>query len=132
MYMLLNWRALRHIAMVMVAVMGLLSFVPRVEAAFVPNAGIVAGEQRTGDMGTVQKALENKMVSERLQALGYSSAEVEQRLSMLSDAELHDLAKKIDNLTHGGDGFGFVIAILVVILLVVLILHFADRRVVVQ
>lgn len=132
MYMLLNWRALRHIAMVMVAVMGLLSFVPRVEAAFVPNAGVMAGEQRASDLTSVQKALENKMVSERLQALGYSQAEVEQRMSMLSDAELHDLAKKIDNLTHGGDGFGFVIAILVVILLVVLILHFADRRVVIQ
>lgn len=132
MYMFLNWRALRHIALVMAVVMGLFSFVPRVDAAFVPNAGIMAGEQRASDLSAVQKTLENKMVSERLQALGYSPAEVEQRLSMLSDAELHDLAKKIDNLTQGGDGFGLVIGILVVVLLVVLILHFADRRVVIQ
>lgn len=129
--MILNWHAMRHIAMVMVAIMGLLSFVPRVEAAFVPNAGMMA-EQRHADVGTVQKALENKMVAERLQALGYSTDEVNQRLAMLSDAELHDVAKKIDALNAGGDGLGIVIAILVVVLLVVLILHFSDRRVVIQ
>ncbi|GEB79728.1 hypothetical protein DDE01_11430 [Desulfovibrio desulfuricans] len=131
MFMIQNWRMLRHIAMVMVAVMGLLSFVPRVEAAFVPNAGMMA-EQRTADVDTIQKALENKMVAERLQALGYSADEVNQRLAMLSDDEVHSVAKQIDALNPGGDGVGIVIAILVVVLLVVLILHFSDRRVVIQ
>lgn len=131
MYMIQNWRILRHIAMVMVAVMGLLSFVPRVEAAFVPNAGMMA-EQRNADVGTIQKALENKMVTERLQALGYSAEEVNQRLAMLSDDEVHNVAKQIDALNPAGDGVGIVIAILVVVLLVVLILHFSDRRVVIQ
>lgn len=131
MFLIHNWRALRHIAMVMVAVMGLLSFVPRVEAGFVPNTGLSAA-QHAGDMNIIQNALENKLVIERLQSLGYTTEEVNQRLALLSDAERHDLAKQIDALHPGGDGFGIVIAILVVVLLVVLILHFSDRRVVIQ
>ena len=69
---------------------------------------------------------------ERLEALGYNKEEISQRLAMLSPEERHDLATRIDSLNSGQGVWGIVIGILVVVLLVFLILHFADKRVVVQ
>ena len=129
-----QWRALRHITVLMLISFGVLSFVPRVEAAYVSNSDMLSHSAKSGntDADTIQRTLENKMVVERLEALGYNKEEISQRLAMLSPEERHDLATRIDSLNSGQGVWGIVIAILVVVLLVFLILHFADKRVVVQ
>jgi hypothetical protein len=104
------------------------SFVPRVDAAFVPTDGSITKEMRSRDMAAVQRTLENKKVVERLKALGYSPQEIEAKVSRLDDAELHKLSTRIENVSSGGI-IGVVIGVLLIILLVVLILEIEDDEI---
>jgi len=103
-------------------------------AGMVPSAPI--GENgainREADLAAIRSNLETRVVSDRLETLGYSAGEINQRLAMLDDAELHDVALKIDELQKGGDGVGIVVGVLVVILLVVLILKLMDKEIVIN
>ncbi len=129
-----QWRALRHVAVLMLVSFGILSFAPRVDAAYVSNYDMLSStiENKDADMDAIQQSLENKMVVERLEALGYSKEEISDRLAMLTPEERHDLATRIDSLQSGQGAWGIVIGVLVVVLIVLLILHFTDKRVVVQ
>ena len=129
-----QWRAVRHVAVLMLVSFGILSFAPRVDAAYVSNYDMLSStiENKDADMDAIQQSLENKMVVERLEALGYSKEEISDRLAMLTPEERHDLATRIDSLQSGQGAWGIVIGVLVVVLIVLLILHFTDKRVVVQ
>ena len=123
---------LRRVATILVLLMGLLSLVPRVEAGFISSAESFGATSRQQDLATLQRALENKLVQERLKALGYSDEEIKARLAQLSDQDLHNFATQIDTLTAGGDGLGLVIAILIIIILVIIILKLMDKKIVVS
>jgi len=79
----------------------------------------------------IQKVLETKVIKDRLEVLGFSQDEIQNRLSGLSDQKLHELSLKIDDLKVGGDGLGIVIALLVIAILVVLLIQLTGHRVVV-
>lgn len=119
----------RRVIMIMVIVMSLVSFIPRVDAGFIPSGE--STQYRQKDMATVQKALENKLIQERLRAYGYTDEEIKARLGQLSDEEVHQLASNIDSLMPAGDGFGVVIGVLVIVILVLVILQLMGKRVVV-
>ena len=129
-----QWRILRQITVLMLVTFGILSFAPKVDAAYVSNYDMLStqADGKDADMDTIQGTLENKLVVERLEALGYSKEEISERLAMLSPEERHDLATRIDALHSGQGVWGIVIGVLVVVIIVLLILHFTDRRVVVQ
>lgn len=57
---------------------------------------------RTTDIDSIRKALESKQVRERLAAFGLTEAEIDSRLSRLSDKEVHQLAQDIKTLSPGG------------------------------
>jgi hypothetical protein len=121
----------RGIAMMLVVVMGLVSLVPRVEASFVPSDQSASSISRQEDMATIQKALEQKLVKERLKDLGYTEEEIKARLDRLSDAEVHSLASQLDALMPAGDGFEAAVIILLVLVLVVLVLLVMGKRIVI-
>ena len=123
---------LRRVATILVLLMGLCSLAPRVEAGFVGSDESFGGTSRQQDLATLQRALENRVVQERLKALGYSDEEIKARLDQLSGQDLHNFATQIDTLTAGGDGLGLVIAILVIIILVIIILKLMDKKIVVS
>jgi len=56
---------------------------------------------------------------------GVDPQEAAERVQNLSDEEIRVLAQQIDHLPAGGDGFGFVIGVLLIVLLVLLILRVA-------
>lgn len=56
---------------------------------------------------------------------GVDPEEAAARVQNLSDEEIHFLAQHIEQLPAGGDGFGFVIGVLLIVLLVLLILRVA-------
>ena len=100
------------------------------EAAFAPSEGLVpALSMRAMDVERVRAALEQKLVRQRLQDLGFSVDEISARLFELTDAQLHYFATRLDDLKVGGDGLGFVIAVLVIIALIILILQLTGHRV---
>jgi hypothetical protein len=56
---------------------------------------------------------------------GVDPQDAADRVQHLSDEEIRYLARQIDQLPAGGDGFGFVIGVLLIVLLVLLILRVA-------
>ena len=122
----------RGIAMMLVVVMGLVSLVPRVEASFVPSDQSASSNSRQDDMATIQKALEQKLVKERLKDLGYTEEEIKARLDRLSDAEVHRLASQLDSLMPAGGWEVAVIILLLVAVLVVLILMWTGHKIAVS
>ena len=111
----------RRITIVLIILMSLISFVPRVEAAFISSGEAQNELMRDQDMQIIKKALENKVITQRLQDLGFSDQEIQDRMDQLSDQEVHNLATQIDSINQGGI-LGVVIAVLVIVLLVILIL----------
>jgi hypothetical protein len=119
----------RRIAMLLVVLMGVLSVAPRIEASFVPSGDSFASSARQNDLATVQKFLEQKLIKERLKALGYTDEEINTRLDQLSDGELHQFATQLDSLASGGST---IMWILVIALVVVAVLYFTNKRIVIQ
>jgi hypothetical protein len=117
-------RAIRNTVVLLIVTMGLLSLVPPVHASFIPSSDSREGATLDQDLKIISKALESKLVKQRLQDLGYSEQEIQDRLGQLSAEEVHQLALQIDSLTQGGV-LGFVIAVLVVVVLVLVILRLA-------
>jgi len=122
----------RGIAMMLVVVIGLVSLVPRLEASFVPTDQSASSVSRQEDMATIQKALEQKLVKERLKDLGYTEDEIKARLDRLSDAEVHSLASQLDSLMPAGSTAAVIVVILLVAILVVLILMWTGHKIAVS
>jgi len=116
----------RRITIILIILMSLISLVPRVEAAFIPSSDSRNGLMRNQDIQTIQKALESKIVKQRLQDLGFSEEEIQERLNQLSDEEVHSLAMQIDSLSQGGI-LGVVIAVLIIVVLVLVIMKLMDK-----
>jgi hypothetical protein len=101
----------------LVVAMCALGFVPRVEAGFSPSAVNALDQMgRQADLVKIQKILELKMVKERLEKLGFTTDEIQMKLSNLSDDQIHQLASNLDGLKVGGDG-GWIIVVLLLIII---------------
>ncbi|NOY64074.1 MAG: PA2779 family protein [Nitrospirae bacterium] len=122
---------LKGIALYLVLAMSVLSVVPRVDAAMVESGFLNLNQQRHEDLDRIQRFLESKIVSERLKTLGYDQNEIRQKLSQLSNEELHQFASSVEQLRTAGDGLGVVVTLLVIAILVVLLLQLTGHRVVV-
>jgi hypothetical protein len=118
------WTYFRAIASTMIILIGMQSVAPLAMAAPISSQSLMAESSRGQDLATIQLALENKVVEQRLQALGFTTGEIQERLAMASDAEIHQLAVKSETMQAGGAA-GFVVAVLVVILLVMIIMRIA-------
>lgn len=123
----------RWIAWYLVVAMFVIGITPRVYAGFSPSEGLIlpSGE-RTADLDKIQKFLEMKMVRERMKELGFTAEEIQGKVKDLNDQQLHQLTMKMDDLKVGGDGLGFIIALLIIVILVILIIQLTGHRVVVK
>jgi hypothetical protein len=124
---------MKSIAAYLACAIFIIGIAPRVDASFAPS-GILhqVHSDRTADLATLQKAIEQKMVKERLANLGLTSDEIQTRLGQLSDQQLHNVARQLDDLKVGGDGIGFVVGILVIAILVVILIQLTGHRVIVK
>ena len=126
-------RMAKWVTWYMVIAMFLLGIIPRVDAGFSPSE--LYNDSPAGrhfDLQKIQKALESKMVMERLRALGFSPDEIRVKLDQLDDKQVHQMAQKIDQLNVGGDGGEVVIAILLIAILVVLIIYLLGHKIVIK
>jgi len=125
---------MKQVAWCLVFAMFIIGIVPRVEAGFAPSEIVaLAKVDRAADMEGIQKALETKIIKERLEKLGFTQDEISNRFSQLSNWQIHQLALQLDDLKVGGDsGLGVVVALLVILILFVILLQLTDRRVVVK
>ncbi len=124
---LANW-----VTWYMVTMMFLFGITPRVEASFSPSELIGQSQaDRFTDVQKIQKFLEIKMVRERLQSFGFSQEEIQTRLNLLTDDQIHRVALQLDEIKVGGDGGEVIIAVLLIAILVILIIYLLGHRVVI-
>ncbi|OIO27402.1 MAG: hypothetical protein AUJ60_09070 [Nitrospirae bacterium CG1_02_44_142] len=123
---------MKHLSWYLIIAMFIIGIAPKADAGLAPSEIIAMSQvDRAADLGKIQKVLEMKMVRERLEKLGFAQDEIQSKLSSLSDQQMHKLALQIDEIKVGGDGFGIVIALLVIAILVVLLIQLTGHRVVV-
>ena len=115
-------RWLRLVTTCLVLAVGLQSFAPSGLAGPISSPALSAVPTREADLASIQVALEHKVVQQRLQELGFTSTEIQQRLAQATDAELHQLATESEAMMAGGVA-GLIISVLVIIILVVLIMR---------
>lgn len=88
---------------------------------------------RDADMVVMQRALENKVVAQKLQDYGVPAKDAQLKLANMSDEDLHVLASASKGLPSGGDGStGLIIGILVIIILVIVVLKLMNKEVIVR
>jgi hypothetical protein len=88
---------------------------------------------RDADLIAVQRALEHKVVAQKLRDYGVAPEEVQARLASLSDQDLHTLASYSKGLPSGGDdALGTIITLLVIVILVLVILKLMNKKVVIK
>lgn len=113
---------IRPLGMILAFAAGLFAVVPGASAGVISSTAILSETTRETDLAAIQSSLEHKQVQQRLAELGFTDAEVQQRLAHASDAELHQLAVQSQTMMAGGDG-GIIVTVLVIILLVYLIMR---------
>ena len=118
----------------LVMAMFVIGITPRVYAGFSPSEVMgLSPAERSSDLQKIQKFLEMKMVRERLKEFGLTQDEIQTRLAQLSDAQIHQLAIKVNDLrVAADDGLGIIIALLVIAILVIVIIMLTGHRVVVK
>ena len=124
---------MKHISWYLVIAMFIIAIAPRVDAGLAPSEVIqLASVERAADLQKIRQTLEMKAVGERLTQLGLTSAEVQQRLSSLTDQQIHQIALQLDDLKFGqSDALGVIIALLVIVILVIVILKLTGHKVLV-
>jgi hypothetical protein len=120
--------------MIVVLTMSTLNFSPAM-AGLAPSrtsGATTIASARDADMLVAQRALENKIVAQKLRDYGVATADAQLKLASMSDQDLHTLASASKGLPSGGDGTGAIIGILVVIILVIVILKLMNKEIVVK
>ncbi len=113
--------------------MFLLGITPRVDAGFSP-AEVIGQPQmiRSADLDKIQRVIENKMIRERLIALGFSQEEIQTRLNQMSNGQVHQLAVNLDELKVGGDEAVGVIIVLVIVAIALLVVYLMGYRLILK
>ena len=121
-------------AIAVVACLGALDIAPAAAGltASRTSGTTTIASSRDADMIVAQRALENKVVAQKLMDYGVATGDVQMKLANMSDKDLHTLATASSGLPSGGDGTGAIIGVLVVVILVIVILRLMNREVVVR
>ena len=97
-----------------------------------PTGTTAIASAREADMIAVQRALENRIVAQKLRDYGVAPDQVRARLASMDDQDLHTLASATRGLPSGGDGIDALIGVLIIVLLVIVILKLLNKQIVVK
>lgn len=125
-------RFIRFVSAVLVGTIFLLGSIPSKSMAYVVGGEEAVEASRAGDMERLQRVLESKAISGKLEAMGLTPGEIEARLEGLSDSELHTFATDLDNLYPGTGAVGFVAVILILFIALILTLKATGRKIIIQ
>jgi len=108
---------------------GLAAMPPAAQAMFLPSAEQVS--IRSEDTAQLRRALESKVVRQRLADFGVTPEEVSLRMSEWTDDEIHQLSGVAEEFHAGGSALGTIALLLVIALLAVLVLHLTGHKVII-
>jgi hypothetical protein len=80
---------------------------------------------RDANLQKIQAKLESKLVAQRLSDVGLTPTEAQERLSNLSDEQLHQVAQNLDGLQPGGGVLILILAIIGAVVVVMAIIGLA-------
>ena len=125
---------MKMISCYLVVAMFVIGITPRVYAGFSPSEAIsILTFDRSSDLDRIRKALEMKMVQERLKAFGFTPNEIEKKINLLSDQKIHQLAVQLDELRVAGDGWAWLLVIIVLVAIgVIVYFYVTGHRVVIE
>ena len=120
------------VALYLAFVFFLIGSIPRNSWAYFAESQQVLSLSREADINKIQRALESKMISQRLSELGLSRGEINSKLQQLSDADVHQFASQLDSLMPGGDAGVTIILLLVIAILVLVIIQMTGHKIVIK
>ena len=123
-------RVEKSVCLLMALLMVMISApVSSVFAAMIGTQAVLTGQDTSKARVQLRSFLDRKDVQSQLMARGIDPVEAKARVDSLSDAEVVQIADKIDQLPSGGDFWGtllFVAVIVFITLLVLEILGYTD------
>ena len=122
----------KTIALYLAFVFFLVGSIPRNSWAYFAESQQALSLSREADINKIQRALESKMVSQRLSEIGLSRGEINSKLQQLSDADVHQFASQMDSLMPGGDAGVTIILLLVIAILVLVIIQMTGHKIVIK
>ena len=123
---------MKYLLWYLIGAMFVIGITPRAFAGFSPSEVTSLAFDRPSDLEKVRKVLEMRVVREKLKEFGFTTSEIEKRLSQLSDDQIHQIALQIDELKVGGDGWAVAFLFLLIAILIVLVIYVTGHRVVVK
>jgi hypothetical protein len=113
-----TWRT-AAVAVLAIAVVNF-GFASVAQAGIVGTSAIVRMD-RDADMASIRTQLDRADVRAQMEKMGVDAGSVDQRLATLSDGELHDMAKQMQNAPAGGDVLVLIGAVFVVLIILELV-----------
>jgi hypothetical protein len=99
--------------------------VQKAKAEMIDTATIVTMAKQENDRARVMAFLDRQDVQLAMEQQGVVADEARQRVAALSDSEIMQIARAMDQLPAGGDGIGVVIGAAVLIFVILLITDIA-------
>ena len=106
----------RFIASLLILSMSLAGFPLTAQAAIVSTDEVIAADVLTGQRERVSAFLARDDVSQALQAQGVTAQAAADRVKAMSDAEVAQLAGRIDQAPAGGDVLGVLFLVIIILL----------------
>ena len=99
--------------------------VQKAKAGMIDTGSIVTLARQENDRARVMAFLDRQDVQQVMEQQGVAAEEARQRVAVLSDDEVRQIAQAMDQLPAGGDGLGVIIGAAVLIFIILLITDIA-------
>lgn len=99
--------------------------VPRAQAALVTTEDLAAQRSVTSDRARLSELLAREDILRELKGYGISAEEAQARVASLTDAEVADVAGRLDQLPAGQSWFGVLVGAAIIVFIVLLITDIA-------
>lgn len=117
-------RVEKSISILMTVILVMISApVPSVFAAMVGTEAMLANQDTQNARDQLRSFLDREDIQSRLTARGIEPAEAKTRIDSLSDAEIMQIADKIDQLPAGGSFWGTILYLAIIVFIVLVVLE---------
>ncbi len=117
-------RVEKSISILMTVILVMISApVPSVFAAMVGTEAMLANQDTQNARDQLRSFLDREDIQSRLTARGIDPAEAKTRIDSLSDAEIMQIADKIDQLPAGGSFWGTILYLAIIVFIVLVVLE---------
>lgn len=123
--MSLSMRARPLVAVATAAALFMASVPIGAHAALVPTDAVIAVSGAEAERVRVAEFLDREEVRRQMQSLGVSPQEAQARVAALSDAEIRQIAGRLEDMPAGGDAIGVILGTALVVFIVLLITDIA-------